>query len=87
MEYEIHTECVECDGYGIIETRVSVDCYSERDCADCDGSGLIMHTETYDSEEDAKADYPQSFIRGTKWTASEAVKRADMIARELGLLP
>lgn len=87
MEYEIHTECIQCDGYGIIKARVSVDCYSERDCADCDGSGLIMHTETYDSEEDAKADYPQSFIRGTKWTAAEAVKRADMIARELGLLP
>lgn len=87
MEYEIHTECIECDGYGIIETRVSVDRYSERDCADCDGSGLIMHTEIYDSEEDAKADYPESFIRGTKWTAVEAGKRADMIVRELGLLP
>ena len=63
MEYEIHTECIECDGHGTIETRVSVDRYTKRDCAYCDGSGLIMHTEIYDSEADAKSDYPQSFIR------------------------
>ena len=87
MKYEIHTPCLECDGHGTIETRFSVDRYTKRDCAYCDGLGRITHTKIYDSEEDAKADYPESFIRGTKWTAVEAGKRADMIVRELGLLP
>jgi|TARA_R110000737_G_scaffold48638_1_gene69120 hypothetical protein len=83
MEYEIHTECLECDGYGTIETRVSVDRYTQRYCADCDGSGLIMHTETYDSVEDAKADYPESFIRPTKWNREQAIQRGEMIANQI----
>jgi|TARA_R110001583_G_scaffold98291_4_gene243284 excinuclease UvrABC ATPase subunit len=69
-QFDIHVACKECDGYGLIETRVSVDRYTQRDCADCDGLGLIMHTETYDSVEDAKADYPESFIRPTKWNTA-----------------
>ena len=84
MEYEIHTQCPECDGYGIHEHQIAVDEFKESDCHECDGSGLVMHREEFDSEADAKADYPESFIRGTKWTPAEAGKRADMIASELG---
>ena len=83
MEYEIHTECIECDGHGTIETRVSVDRYTKRDCAYCDGSGLIMHTEIYDSEADAKSDYPQSFIRPAKWNSAQAIRRGQMIADQI----
>ena len=83
MKYEIHTPCLECDGHGTIETRVSVDRYTERDCAYCDGSGLIMHTETYDSVEDAKADYPESFIRPTKWNRAQAIQRGQVIADQI----
>ena len=70
MEYEIHTECRECDGYGILEHQIAVDESKDSDCAECDGSGLVMHREEFDSEADAKADYPESFIRATKWMAA-----------------
>ena len=50
MEYEIHTECPECDGYGIREHQIAVDEFKESDCHECDGSGLVMYTEVYDSE-------------------------------------
>ena len=83
MEYEIHTPCLECDGHGTIETRVSVDRYTERDCAYCDGSRFIMHTETYDSIETAKADYPESFIRPTKWNRAQAIQRGQVIADQI----
>jgi len=83
MKYEIHTPCLECDGYGIIETRVSVDRYTERDCAYCDGSRFIMHTETYDSIETAKADYPESFIRPAKWNRAQAIQRGQVIADQI----
>ena len=82
-QFDIHVACKECDGYGLIETRVSVDRYTQRDCADCDGLGLIMHTETYDSVEDAKADYPESFIRPTKWNHAQAIQRGQMIADQI----
>ena len=43
-------------------------------------SGLVMHTEVYDSEEDAKADYPESFINPSKWNHAKAIQRGQMIA-------
>jgi len=45
-----------------------------------------VHTEVYDSAEDAYADYPESFINPSKWTGAKSRKRAAMIASELGLL-
>jgi len=86
MEYEIHTECRECDGYGILEHQIAVDEFKDSDCPECDGSGLVMHREEFDSEADAKADYPESFINPSKWTGAKSRKRAAMIASELGLL-
>ena len=83
MKLEIHTPCLECDGHGTIETRVSVDRYTERDCAYCDGSRFIMHTETYDSIETAKADYPESFIRPAKWNRAQAIQRGQVIADQI----
>ncbi len=83
MEYEIHTQCPECDGYGIREHQIAVDEFKESDCYECDGSGLVMHTEVYDSEEDAKADYPESFINPSKWNHAKAVERGQMIADQI----
>ena len=42
-----------------------------------------MHTEIYDSEDDAKADYPESFIRPTEWNHARAVERGQMIADQI----
>jgi len=83
MEYEIQERCLECEGCGTIQKRVSVDRYTERDCADCDGLGRITHTEIYDSEDDAKADYPESFIRPTEWNHAQAIQRGQMIADQI----
>ena len=83
MEYEIHTQCPECDGYGIREHQIAVDEFKESDCYECDGSGLVMHTEVYDSEEDAKADYPESFINPSKWNHAKAIQRGQMIADQI----
>jgi len=83
MEYKIYTQCPECDGYGIREHQLSVDEFKESDCPECDGSGLVMHTEVYDSEEDAKADYPESFIKPSKWNRALAVERGQMIADQI----
>ena len=62
MEYEIHTQCPECDGYGIHEHQIAVDEFKESDCHECDGSGLVMHTEVYDSEEDLR-----NILRSIPW--------------------
>ena len=83
MEFEIHTQCPQCDGYGSLEHQIAVDEFKESDCPECDGSGLVMHTEVYDSEEDAKADYPESFINPSKWNHAKAIQRGEMIASEL----
>jgi hypothetical protein len=83
MEYEIHTECRECDGYGIREHLIAADETKDSDCAECDGSGLVMHTEVYDSEADAKADYPESFLRPSKWNRAKAIQRGEMIANRI----
>ena len=83
MEYEIHTECPECDGYGIHEHQIAVDEFKESDCHECDGSGLVMHREEFDSEADAKADYPESFINPSKWNHAKAVERGQMIADQI----
>jgi DnaJ-class molecular chaperone len=58
MNIKIHFTCQECDGYGSIETRMSVDSYSERECQECDGEGKESIVETYDSIADAQDDYP-----------------------------
>ena len=86
MEYEIHTKCRECDGYGILEHQIAVDESKDSDCPECDGSRFVVHTEVYDSAEDAYADYPESFINPSKWTGAKSRKRAAMIASDLGLL-
>ena len=83
MEYEIHTQCPECDGYGIHEHQIAVDEFKESDCHECDGSGLVMHREEFDSEADAKADYPESFINPSKWNHAKAVERGQMIADQI----
>jgi hypothetical protein len=98
MEYEIHTQCPECEGRnnGILEYPseawwedafsgeiVAVKEFKESYCYECDGSGLVMHTEVYDSEEDAKADYPESFIKPSKWNRALAVERGQMIADQI----
>jgi hypothetical protein len=83
MEYEINTQCPACDGYGIHENQIAVDEFVDSDCHECEGSGLIMYTGIYDSEEDAKADYPESFIKPSKWTRAQAVQRGEMIAKQI----
>ena len=83
MEYEIHTQCPECDGYGIHEHQIAVDEFKESDCHECDGYGLVIIYETHDSEEDAKADYPESFINPSKWNHAKAIQRGQMIANQI----
>ena len=71
MEFEIHIECQECDGYGILEhTDHGVNAngpwvdYIEKKCPECSGSGLkCIGTETHESYADVKADYPFSYVR------------------------
>tara|TARA_R100001086_G_C11843875_1_gene259754 strand:- start:1805 stop:2056 length:252 start_codon:yes stop_codon:yes gene_type:complete len=64
MEYEIKIECKECNGYGSREHQIAVDKFKELDCHECGGTGLITFYEVYDNIEDAKADYPESVIKG-----------------------
>ena len=58
MNIKIHLTCQECDGHGSIETRTSVDSYSNRECLECDGVGKKSIVETCDSITDAQDDYP-----------------------------
>jgi len=83
MEYEIYTQCPECDGYGIREHQIAVDEFKESDCYECDGSGLVMHTEVYDCVGDAEADYPESFINLAKWNHAKAIQRGELIADQI----
>jgi len=86
MEYEIHTECPECDGYGIREHQIAVDEFKESDCHDCDGSGLVMRTEVYDSEEDAKAKVWDRFDSGKTgdgiWDVESVEEIVDQLKKE-----
>ena len=60
MQFDIHIECPNCDGFGSLEEAVYTDHY----CVQCDGAGLIYAgRETHESLADVKADYPESFIK------------------------
>ena len=83
MEFEIHTQCPRCEGYGVLEHQIAVEEFKESDCPECDGSGLVMHTEVYDCIEDAEADYPESFIKPSKWNRALAIERGQMIADQI----
>ncbi len=56
---QIVCECMDCLGYGVVSDRHPND-PSARDvaCSYCDGSGEVIYEESYDSEEEARADYP-----------------------------
>jgi hypothetical protein len=71
MDFDIHIECAECDGFGVLDQTAHgvnangpwVD-ITEHDCPECDGSGLRhVGIETHDSLADLKADYPESFVK------------------------
>jgi hypothetical protein len=59
MDVKISLPCLECDGLGTTTARVNVDRYVDSDCAHCE-DGLVAATETYESLQDAIADYPDA---------------------------
>ena len=79
MQFDIHIECPNCDGFGSLEeVHASVDLngtvpvYTDYYCAQCEGAGLIYAgRETHESLADVKADYPESFVKNIetgKWS-------------------
>ena len=71
MEFDIHIECAECEGFGEIENlRHGVDAngpwvdITDQKCRECEGGGLgYVGREVYDSVADLKADYPESMAQ------------------------
>tara|TARA_R110002153_G_scaffold928_1_gene4226 strand:+ start:537 stop:911 length:375 start_codon:yes stop_codon:yes gene_type:complete len=65
MRYQIKTKCDECDGYGKREHPIAADDFLDRECEECNSTGFVIIYDTYDSEADALADYPDSLVRPT----------------------
>jgi hypothetical protein len=58
--YEVTSQCCECDGWGEIERRTSVDSYRATECEWCQGYGEIIDRVEYDSVAEVRDDYPRA---------------------------
>ena len=76
-EFDIHLQCVACEGSGKIENlRHGVDAngpwvdITDQECPECDEGLRYGGREYYDSVTDLRADYPTAFARNLetrKW--------------------
>jgi DnaJ-class molecular chaperone len=57
---KIFNPCCECNGSGEIEVQSAVDSFTVRPCDECYGNGYRVFRESYESAEEAAADYPQA---------------------------
>ena len=68
-KFQIWLECEACNGYGeFVGMREIQEGYGTTarppSCGECDGKGLTrIKDENFDSAEDLKADYPESFAK------------------------